>query len=501
MTSIAFAFPASQARAASLPVWAAVAMALMSGCLLALAYSLHPLWWAACAAPVPVIAAALNGQPSWPRRLGALAGLIAGSTTFGYYTSVTGWPVAVGILLARVWFWSGMVTLAVRSARRLPAWGAVFAWPAFAAGIETVVLAVSPHGSYGSLAYSQMDALPVIQVAALGGVPAIVFMVSCAGALGGLVVGRLMGAVLDARDLAIAAALVTAIWGGVLVFGSLRLASPPHGRPTPIRLVVTDQFAGEPRSWGSVWAAYAPAVKASSSPGGAIVLPEGIALLSMADATDAALQITALAKEHAETILVGIEVRDEAGRYADRALVAGPDGRVSWYDKRHLVPGLEARDRPGARLLLTSIGGVRTGVAICKDMHFPALGRENAHQGAALMLVPAWDFDRDGWMSDRLTALRGVESGFAVARSTRDGVSSVSDRFGRILVEARSGSAPAVLRYTLRLPATADSTVYSRVGDLFGWTAALCTVVMLIQMLTPATKTRVTEPQRTAQNA
>ena len=77
---------------------------------------------------------------------------------------------------------------------------------------------------------------------------------------------------------------------------------------------------------------------------------------------------------------------------------------------------------------------MRTGVAICKDMHFPALGRENAVQGAALMLVPAWDFDRDGWMSDRLTArltaLRGVESGFAIARSTRGGVSSVSDRFG-----------------------------------------------------------------------
>ncbi len=243
MTSIAFAFPSSQVRAAPLPVWAAVAMALMSGCLLALAYSLHPLWWAAWVAPVPVIAAALNGQPSWARRLGALAGLIAGSTTFGYYTSVTGWPVAVGILFARVWFWSGMVTLAVRSARRLPAWGAVFAWPASAAGIETVVLAVSPHGSYGSLAYSQMDALPVIQVAALGGVPAIVFMVSCAGALGGLVAGRLMGAVLDARDLAIAAALVTAIWGGVLVFGSAasRLAagrashSHPARRHGPVR--------------------------------------------------------------------------------------------------------------------------------------------------------------------------------------------------------------------------------------------------------------------------
>ncbi len=157
-----------------------------------------------------------------------------------------------------------------------------------------------------------------------------------------------------------------------------------------------------------------------------------------------------MARAHAETILVGVEARDEAGRYADRALVAGPDGRVSWYDKRHLVPGLEARDRPGSRLLLTSIGGVRAGVAICKDMHFPALGRENALQGAGLMLVPAWDFVQDGWMSDRLTASRGVESGFAIARSTRGGVSSVSDRFGRILVEARSGSAPAVLRYTLR---------------------------------------------------
>ena len=47
------------------------------------------------------------------------------------------------------------------------------------AGIETLIAATSPHGSAGSLAYSQMDFLPAIQVAALGGAPAIVF-VMCA---------------------------------------------------------------------------------------------------------------------------------------------------------------------------------------------------------------------------------------------------------------------------------------------------------------------------------
>ena len=97
------------------------------------------------------------------------------------------------------------------------------------------------------------------------------------------------------------------------------------------------------------------------------------------------------------------------------------------------------------------------------------------------MLVPAWDFVRDAWLSDRLTALRGVESGYAIARATREGISSVSDRHGRILAEAVSTQAMTVVRATVTLSAAPRPTLYNQIGDAFGW---FCLAVAAAFMVT-----------------
>ena len=52
--------------------------------------------------------------------------------------------------------------------------------------------------------------------------------------------------------------------------------------------------------------------------------------------------------------------------------------------------------------------GYRAGLAICKDMHFAALGRGYGRERVNVVLEPAWDFYVDGWMSVRLAALRGL---------------------------------------------------------------------------------------------
>jgi apolipoprotein N-acyltransferase len=44
------------------------------------------------------------------------------------------------------------------------------------AGVDTLVAVFSPHGTFGSYAYTQMDALPVIQAASLAGTAGIVFL-------------------------------------------------------------------------------------------------------------------------------------------------------------------------------------------------------------------------------------------------------------------------------------------------------------------------------------
>jgi apolipoprotein N-acyltransferase len=79
-------------------------------------------------------------------------------------------------------------------------------------------------------------------------------------------------------------------------------------------------------------------------------------------------------------------------------------------------------------------------------MHFAALGRAYGQRQAAVMLVPAWDFDYlDAWMEARTTVVRGIENGYAVVRSSREGFLTVSDAYGRIWRSVRAAPCRALL--------------------------------------------------------
>ena len=194
------------------------------------------------------------------------------------------------------------------------------------------------------------------------------------------------------------------------------------------------------------------------------MLPEKIALLDTTAAESAARDVATAAKASGATLVVGLEVQGQV--YRNRALIASPDGHVAWYDKQRMVPHLEARDVPGTAPFFGTIDGVPFGVAICKDMHIPSIGREYANR-IGLMAVPAWDFGRDGWMGARMTAMRAVESGYAIARASRDGLVGGYDSAGRVIGEQRSADGMAVAR--VAMPAEVRPTLYGKIGDLFGW--------------------------------
>ncbi len=177
------------------------------------------------------------------------------------------------------------------------------------------------------------------------------------------------------------------------------------------------------------------------------------------------------------TIVAGFNVEEPAGRH-NQAVVFGPDGRIALrYDKVHLVPGLEASYVPGTAIGVVPDAVVPAGVAICKDMDFTATGRAYARAGIGLLLVPAWDFGADAWLHSRMAVLRGVEGGYALARSASDGLLTVSDPRGRIVAERASASGPEVL-LAAAVPVGGGGTFYSRAGDWFAWlcmaTAVAC---------------------------
>jgi apolipoprotein N-acyltransferase len=441
----------------------AIGAVLGCGALLALAYRMHPAWAAAWIAPVPLLWLAYRGARH-TYAMGLAAGLIGLAPLYPYYAAVAGAMTAAVIVLLRALAWAFVVRYAAGAMRRLPPAAGVWAYPAAWAALETLVAAVSPHGTYGSLAYSQMDFLPALQVAALGGAPAVTFLVSLFASAAALALSARPGAL---RALLLPAVLLVA----ALLYGAERSSGPAEPGGAAVAMVASDANPGIAAGWEAGFAPYVAAIDAAVASGARIVvLPEKTAHLTGAEGRAAAARLSAIAQARNIDLVAGVLV-DEAGGQRNRALVADASGLVATYDKRHLVPGIEGAIRPGSSDLVLHLRDGTIGVAICKDMDFSALGRGYASAGARLMLVPGWDFrgpwGEDGWAHGRLAVLRGVESGYAVVRSAREGLLVASDRYGRVLAEA--ASAPQATMLLARVPVAGAPTPYVMLGDLFGW--------------------------------
>lgn len=214
-----------------------------------------------------------------------------------------------------------------------------------------------------------------------------------------------------------------------------------------------------------------------------IILPEKIGLISDAALPELDAILGAAAARTRTYILVGLDHTYPGSKALNQARLFSPDGKViASYDKHHLVPVFEDRDRPGtARTLLDQPSG-RWGIQICKDMDFPRLSREYGKDNAALLLVPAWDFIDDDWLHDRMAVLRGVESGFTIVRSAKQGLLTVSDDRGRILAQ-RPSAAEQFSSIIAAAPVRHSATLYASWGDWFaGVSIALLAIVLAVPL-------------------
>jgi len=197
-----------------------------------------------------------------------------------------------------------------------------------------------------------------------------------------------------------------------------------------------------------------------------VVTPEG----SMASIPEVQNAIVApLAEVSGQTgvqIIAGFGTQRPA---ADFSLSIAPDGEIQRYNKRHLVPGLENRFKPGH---VSGWLGNDLAMEICKDMDFPGTVRLDAAKGVRLMGVPAGDFVVDGWQHARMAVMRGVENGFAMVRPAHHGLVIASDAEGRLVaVKKDAPTGPTVV--VADLPLGPGPTLYTRIGDAFAW---LCVV-------------------------
>jgi apolipoprotein N-acyltransferase len=271
-----------------------------------------------------------------------------------------------------------------------------------------------------------------------------------------------------------------------LAYGMLRLIQPTAGTATVFGLAAIDDAIGLQASAdyrNNILQRYDQHVTALAARGAlVIVLPEKMALLPAGDALLWQQHFADLAAKQRVRLLASVGVVEDVHPVNLAWLFEADGSQVSSYEKQRLAPPERRQGyRAGTAYAVHNVAGFNYGLAICKDMHFASLGRAYGQRGAAVMLVPAWDFNfMDQQLEARTTLTRGVENGYAVVRVAREGLLTVSDAYGRILAEQQSAKLPGS-ELLVALPVAPQlSTLYTRIGNLLGWMCVTAAVVLLL---------------------
>lgn len=372
-------------------------------------------------------------------------------------------PIAL-VHLPAFWLWDRLVR------KGQGAW-AIVAFAAATAVLEWLQATFTPLTSWGASAFSQLDNLPLLQLAALGGLPLLAVLLNALPATLEWAASRAF----DRRS-RWALTLVGLLFLAAHGFGTLRLAAPLAGPQVRVAAVATDAtFSGPPLPGVAEMrqverTLFERTEKAAGMGARLVVWPEGATLVEASREADFLARVSGLAR-HLRVELVAayvVPVSDRPFRYENKYHWFDAGGRDRETYLKHVpVPGepavagtsaLEAHEAPWGRLA----------GAICYDYDVPPLAREHARLGVDLVALPASDWAGIDPIHTQMAGIRAIEGGFSLLRSTRFGLSAGMDARGRARAwmtdrEPNEGVMLATL------PARRQATPYARFGDWVIW--------------------------------
>src|SRR4030095_16428037 len=317
---------------------------LASAGLLYLGTGLHPIWGTLWMAPVPVLAIALRLRSTAAFLLGSIAWFLGEMNQWNYLRHVIALPLHTIILfpaIAATVF--GLGVLFMRSfLRRGSLFLAAFAFPVYWVTCEYLTAIASPHSTWGNLAYTQMDFLPLIQIASVAGLWGISFVVFLfAGTVAALFSG--LGKLSQRRALAIA---VGGVVSAVLVFGEWRLQSNSPAKSVRVTLIGEDVpmslYLGSEGQALELLREYADEIRRVTPPGTqAVVLPEKIGRVSESALAEVDAPFSSAATTTRAAVVVGLVRRTSSGSFNSSRFYSADGKLEANYDKHHLIPAVE----------------------------------------------------------------------------------------------------------------------------------------------------------------
>jgi apolipoprotein N-acyltransferase len=134
-----------------------------------------------------------------------------------------------------------------------------------------------------------------------------------------------------------------------------------------------------------------------------------------------------------------------------------------------MIEGFEPGD--GVLRTVETPYGTLSGL-ICWDTDFPATVRQAGRNGTDILLSPSLEFRAADPMHAQMATFRAVENGVSVVREADNGLSVATDPYGRTLAAVDHFTASERVMVA-QVPTRGVFTIYSMIGDLFGWLAVV----------------------------
>jgi len=500
-----------------------LALALLSGTALCLAFPAYDIW---VLAPVAVALLAVATRGAGFRR-GALLGLVAGLVFFLVSLS---WSGAVVGALPWVAL-SALQALFVALMAGVCSWLQTGAGRAGADRVRPLVVALAwvgqealrdrvPYGGFPwvRLAFSQADS-PLGRLAALGGAPLVTFAVALGGGLLAALLVRLVRRPFAVRPVLVETGLLL-----VVALAGLLVPLPTDGAAARVMAVQGNvarpglDFNAERRQVldnhvdATLEGAASVAAGAVAKPD-LVVWPENSSDIDPLLNPDAAAQITKALDGIRAPLIVGALLEEPAPNVSNVSLLYLPGkGLTERYVKQHPVPFAEyipdrsffrnfsdkvdlvRRDfAPGDRPVIFTVpaasgGQIQAGPTICFEVAYDDLVRANVEMGANLLLVQTnnatFGYTNESVQQLAISRIRAIEHGRSVVHISTVGVSALITPDG-------TAHQPSALftRAVLsgELPLRTARTPASVVGP---WPEYLACLTLLILLVSPTIRAR-----------
>jgi apolipoprotein N-acyltransferase len=369
---------------------------------------------------------------------------------------------------------------------QLKGFASTLVYPLAVTTLEFLTISANPMGSIGAQAYTQYNSPVLMQLVSVTGMWGITFVMTWFTTIINFAWERSFSWPDIRRGFAIYAGIMLV----VLAYGNLRLAFP-HQEAGTLRVhgfIAADGHETKPKlmeaqqeSWESYRSVSAEiqdlylqgTIREADQGAQLIVWPENAVWLASEDEANLITRSQEIAREKSVYIALGysVEYQDDTP-YENKLVILDPSGEIVL---EHLKFGGQAIEgfKPGDGILKTveTPYGTLSGI-ICWDTFFQKPVLQAGRNGTDILLSTSYEFRAIVPMHAQITTFRSIENGVSLVRVADNGISFATDPYGRTVasVDFFTTSERAMVA---QVPAYHVTTVYSIIGDLFGWLAVV----------------------------